>query len=182
MTIRPDKCHSFAMKKFKTLVMQYKPKIYMNNKPINAIEENQSSKYLGRWFSFSMDNSEHKKELRETLENKFNIIHKLPLHPKNKLWLYSNYLIPKLCWNLTIADIDITWVKLNLDLLCHNYFCRWLNIPAAGTVEILQLSKTKFGMELLHISSKFTLCQITIRQCLKKSLNPDIHNFFKGTS
>ena len=154
----------------------------MNNKPINAVEENESFKYLGRWFSFSMDNSEHKKELRETLEKKLDIIHKLPLHPKNKLWLYSNYLIPKLCWNLTIADIDITWIKQNLDLLCHNYFRRWLNIPAAGTVQILQLSKTKFGMELLDISSKFTLCQITIRQCLKKSPNPDIHNLFKGTS
>ena len=182
MTIRPDKCHSFAMKKFKTLMKQYKPKICVNNKPISAIEENESFKYLGRWFSFSMDNSEHKKELRETLANKLEIIHKLPLHPKNKLWLYSNYLIPKLCWNLTIADIDITWIKHNLDLLCHNYFRRWLNIPAAGTVEILQLSKTKFGMELLDISSKFTLCQITIRQCLKKSPNPDIHNLFKGTS
>ena len=129
-----------------------------------------------------MDNSEHKKELRETLENKLEIIHKLPLHPMNNLWLYSNYLIPKLCWNLTIADIDITWIKHNLDLLCHNYFRRWLNIPAAGTVEILQLSKTKFGMELLDISSKFTLCQITIRQCLQKSPNPDTHNLFKGTS
>ena len=182
MTIRPDKCHSFAMKKFKTLVKQYKPKIYVNNKPINAIEENESFKYLGRWFSFSMDNCEHRKELRETLENKLNIIHKLPLNPKNKLWLYSNNLIPKLCWNLKIADIDITWIKQNLDLLCHNYFRRWLNIPAAGTVEILQLSKTKFGMELLDISSKFTLCQISIRQCLKKSLNSDIHNLFKGTS
>ena len=182
MTRRPDKCHSFAMKKCKTLVKQYKPKIYVNNKPISAIEENESFKYLGRWFSFSMNNSEHKKELRETLENMLAIIHKLPLHPKNKLWLYSNYLIPKLCWNLTIADLDITWIKRNLDLLFHNYFRRWLNIPAAGTVVILQLSKTKFGMELLDISSKFTLCQIAIRQCLKKSPNPDIHILFKGTS
>ena len=69
-----------------------------------------------------------------------------------------------------------------LDLLCHNYFRRLLNIPASGTDEILQLSKTKFGMELLAISSKFTLCQITIRQCVKKSLNPDMLNLFKGTS
>ena len=40
MTIRPDKCNSFAMKKFKTLMKQYKPKICVNNKPISAIEEN----------------------------------------------------------------------------------------------------------------------------------------------
>ena len=129
-----------------------------------------------------MNNSEHKRELVETSENILDKIHKLPLHPKNKLLLYNNYLIPKLCWNLTIADLDMTWIKQNLDTLCHNYFRRWLNIPAGGTVQILQLSKSKFGMEILDISTKFTCCQITIRQCLNKSPNPDIRNLFKITS
>ena len=85
MTIRPDKCRSFAKKKFKTLVKQCKPKIYVNNKPINAIEERESFQRLARWCSFSMGNSEQKRELQEIFENKLGIIHKLPLHPNNKL-------------------------------------------------------------------------------------------------
>ena len=76
----------------------------------------------------------------------------------------------------------MTWIKQNLDTLCHNYFRRWLNIPAGGTVQILQLSKSKFGIEILDISTKFTCCQITIRQCPNKSPNPDIHYLFKITS
>ena len=120
-----------------------------------------------------IDTTDHSAMIKRSFWDYAKNTMQLPLHPTNKLWLYSNYLIPKLCRNLTIADIDITWIKQNLDLLCHNYFRRWLNIPSAGTVEILQFSKTKFGMELLDISSKFTLCQITIRPCLKKSPNPD---------
>ena len=73
----------------------------------------------------------------------------------------------------------MTWIKQNLDTLCHNYFRRWLYIPAGGTVQILQLSKSTFGMEILDISTKFTCCLITIRQCLNKSPNPDIRNLFR---
>ena len=181
MTIRPDKCQSFALKKFRTLVKPNKPTIYDNNVPASGINENESFHYLGRWFNFSMNNSEHKRELVETLENFLDTIHDLPLHPKNKLLLYNNYLIPKLCWNLMIADLDVAWIKQNLDTLCHNYIRRWLNIPAGGIVQILQLSKSKFGMEILDIGTKFTCCQITIRQCLNKSPNPDIRNLFKIT-
>ena len=82
MTIRPDKCQSFALKKFRTLVKQYKPTIYVNNVPVSGINENESFRYLGKWFNFSMNNSEHKRELVETSENILDTIHKLPLHPK----------------------------------------------------------------------------------------------------
>ena len=53
------------------------------------------------------------------------------------------YLLPKISWHLTIADIDKTWVKqtLSLDMLCHNKFRAWLEIPPCGTLDILFLSK-----------------------------------------
>ena len=150
VTIRPDKCQSFAIKTFRTFVKQYKPTIYVNNVPVN---KNESFRYLR-----SQKNIEHERELVETSENIHDTIHKLPLHPKNKLRLYNNYLVPKLCWNLTIADPDMTWIKQHLDTLCHNYFRRWLNISVGGTVQISQLSKSKFGMEIPHVSTKFTYC------------------------
>ena len=63
-------------------------------------------------FNFSRNNSEHKRELVETSKNILDTIHKLSLHPQNKLPLYNNYIIPKLCWNITIADLDMTWIKV----------------------------------------------------------------------
>ena len=59
---------------------------------------------------------------------------------------------------------------------CHNYIRKWLKKPAGGTVDILQLSKKKFGFEIIDVSTKFTACQITIKQNLQRSPSADICN------
>ena len=66
MRIRPDKCQTFAMKKVVTQSKQFNPKIYADNILIKGIEEKESFRYLGRWFNFDMDNSEHKRQLLDT--------------------------------------------------------------------------------------------------------------------
>ena len=55
-------------------------------------------------------------------------------------------MLSKLSWNLTIAGIDITWVKQSLDGIVNLYLRSWLEIPIAGTLDIIQLSKRKFGI------------------------------------
>ena len=54
------------MKKVLTQSKQFKPKIYVDNILIKSIEEKESFRYLGRWFNFDMDNSEHKRQLLDT--------------------------------------------------------------------------------------------------------------------
>ena len=83
-------------------------------------------------------------------------IDQLPLHPRFKLELYAKYLLPKISWHLTIADINITWVKQSLDIICHNKFREWLEIPANGTLDILFQAKSKFGLNIIDVSTKFT--------------------------
>ena len=68
MIIRVDKCHSFGMKKVGSSSRQYKPKLYINNELIPVIEINESFKYLGRHFDYSMSNQEHKDNLCDTVE------------------------------------------------------------------------------------------------------------------
>ena len=34
---------------------------------------------------------------------------------------YQRHVLPKSSWNLTIADIDITWVKQSLDTIVNQY-------------------------------------------------------------
>ena len=82
MKIRPDKCQTFAMKKVLTQSKQFKPKIYVDNILIKSIEEKESFRYLGRWFNFDMDNSEHKRQLLDTTNRILSLIYQLPLHPK----------------------------------------------------------------------------------------------------
>ena len=127
---------------------------------MKPFEPGGSFKYLGRYFDYDMDNSEHERELLQIL----NITDCLPLHPRKKLMIYSCYLLSKISWDLTIADVDVTWVKNTLDNLCHNHICRWLEILPCGTIEILLLSTTQYGINLTNILTKFEQCQVTIRK------------------
>ena len=79
----------------------------------------------------------------------------LPLHPNNKMLIYQRYVLSKLSWNLTIADIDITWVKQSLDSIVNQYVRSWLEIPIAGTLDIIQLSKRKFGICYVMVSTRY---------------------------
>ena len=179
MIIRVDKCKSFGIRKASTCSTQFQPKLFVNGERVKPVEPGGSFKYLGRYFDYDMDNSEHKRELLQKTTEILNIIDCLPLHPRKKLMIYSRYLLSKISWDLTIADLDVTWVKNTLDNLCHNHIRRWLEIPPCGTIEILLLSTTQYGINLLDISTKFEQCQVTIRKSLKESPNEDIRELFQ---
>ena len=170
MIIRVDKCKTFGVAKIGSTAKQIYPKLFVNI--ITALKENESFKYLGRYYNFNMSNKNHKKILIE--EDILSIIGKLPLHPKHKLDIYNRYLLSKISWHLTIADLTETWVKEVLDNKCHNAFRRWLEIPANCTVDIIMLSKSnKFGLNIVDVSMKFTQCQTIIRKKLSNAENED---------
>ena len=58
-----------------------------------------------------MDDEAHKTSLVEKCKRILEDIDRLPLHPKHKIDLYSKFLMSKISWDLTISDINITWVK-----------------------------------------------------------------------
>ena len=62
-----------------------------------------------------MSDEDHKSEVYDTLTNILNEIDDLPLHPKNKIVLYSRYVLSKISWHFTVSDIGKTWVIDNLD-------------------------------------------------------------------
>ena len=173
MIIRVDKCKTFGVAKLGSTAKQIYPKLFVNGEIISALKDNESFKYLGRYYNFDMSNENHKKILIEEVEDILSIIAKLPLHPKHKLDLYNRYLLSKISWHLTIADLTETWVKEVLDNKCHNAFRPWLEIPANGTVDIIMLSKSKFGLNIVDVSMKFTQCQTIIRKKLSNAENED---------
>ena len=84
-------------------------------------------------------------------------IDKLPLHPRNKLLVYHRYVLAKLSWELTVSDISETWVKEALDSIVHKYVREWLEIPINGTLDIISLSKEKFGLGFTSVSTRYTV-------------------------
>ena len=110
-----------------------------------------------------MSNNQDKEDLLKDTKYMMKRVHDLPLHPKKNF----------LSWNPTIADIDMTWVKKLFDSIVNQYVRGWLEIPAAGTLDIIQLSKGKFGICYIMISTIFAQCQTVIRNNLRKSTNSD---------
>ena len=52
-----------------------------------------------------MSNIVHKQEISQMVGDFMYKIDLLPLHPKNKCQLYNRYLLSKILWHLTVADI-----------------------------------------------------------------------------
>ena len=182
MIIRVDKCCTLGIRKIETSSIQYSPKLFVNNKIIPAIKDNKDFIYLGRSFSFKMNNSYHKLELVSNTKEFLEKISSLPLHPRNKLLLYNNYVLSKLVWHLTIADLGLTWVKYNfVGLFCslmvrnpiqrHNRYCT-----------VIKRFERKFGLNIITFSTKFTQSQTSIRKRLQNSKNHDIRKIHQLTS
>ena len=43
------------------------------------------------------------------------------LHPKNKLLLYSRYVLPEISWHFTVASLSKTWIIENVDPVINKY-------------------------------------------------------------
>ena len=161
---------------------QIKPKIYINNCLVDAVEIGGSFTYLGRSFDYGMTNANHKVSVRDKFTSIMEIINNLPLHPKNKMKIYHRYLLPKLSWDLTVSDLGITWVKQNLDNRAAQYFRRWLELPISCNLSIAQLTKQEFGLGLVLVSVRYTQCQATLRNILRNSKNADINHIHEETA
>ena len=141
------------------------------------VQHIESFKYLGKYVYYAMDNSDHKHQLLSETKGLLEEIDIPPSHPRFKLELYGKYLLPKISWHLTIADINITWVKQTLDLICHSKFRSWLEIHAAnGSLDILLEAKYNFGLNIIDISKQDTQCQTILRNKLKNSKCCDIRS------
>ena len=129
-----------------------------------------------------MSDDNHKLELVSPLTSQMKEIDLKPLHPKNKILLYSRYVLPKLAWHLTITSISKTWIIENLDSTFVQYVRKWLELPISGTLSNVYLTSNKFGLNIIPPSTKFIQCQTTIRSTLKSSPNESITHLWKLTT
>ena len=182
MIIRVDKCSTFGIKKQLTKSIQYLPKLFVNNHLVPRIEMGKSFRYLGRYFDYNMSDEEHKSELVKAFNDIMSKIDELPLHPKNKILLYSRYLLSKISWNFTVSDMSKTWICETLDGIASKYFRKWLELPVSATLSNVLLPQNKFGLNIILPSTKFIQCQTVSRVALRSSPNVDINNLWAVTS
>ena len=180
--IRVDKCITFGVRKYSTRSIQFQPKLLIDKQIVPPVKNGESFKYLGRFFDFDMSNEMHKSQLLSLFSTFMKGIDDLPLHPKNKLLVYHRYVLSKVSWHFTVADLPKTWVSDNLDNLVSKYIRRWLDLPVSATLTSLVLTKNQFGLNLKLPSVKFTQCQTLSRNILRSSPNVNVQTLWKNTS
>ena len=100
-------------------------------------------KYIGRYFNFHMDNSDHMSIPLDTINDLMLKLDCLACHPKSKLLLYHRFVLSKLSWHLTIADLSKTRVVEDVDTVVSRFVKHWLELPICSTFSSLIVSKSK---------------------------------------
>ena len=129
-----------------------------------------------------MSDDAHKSEITSLIKDLMSSIDSKPLHPKNKLLLYSRYVLSKVSWHFTVSNISQTWVKENIDSVVNSYIRRWLEILISGTLCSVFMTRNKFGLNIFPPSVKFLQCQTVLRNALRNSPNVEINELWKSTS
>ena len=103
-----------------------------------------------------MSDEEHKSELVKVFNDIMYKIDELPLHPKNKIILYSRYFLSEISWNFTVSDISKTWICETLDGIASKYFQKWLELPVFATLSNVLLPQSKFGLNIILPSTNLS--------------------------
>ena len=61
----------------------------------------------------------------------------IPGHPKIKPLLYDHFVLSRISWHFTIANLGNTWVTENIDNLVASYFRQWLELTISATFNTL---------------------------------------------
>jgi len=99
-----------------------------------------------------------------------------------KLLLYHRYVLSKISWHITIADLSKTWVIENLDNKVVDYVHMWFELQIIATLSNLIISKSNYDLSPILPSTKFIQCQTIIRNASKSSSNSDITSLWQDSN
>ena len=129
-----------------------------------------------------MSNHVHKNKLSSLFTELLKEIDSLPPHPKNKLPLYSRFVLSKVSWHFTVADLSKTCLNENHDNHDSKYIRQWLDLPISATLSSIILSKNQCGLNMILLSMKFSQCKTVFRNSLRSSPNYEIKSLCESTN
>ena len=183
MSLRIDKCISFGMRKQEGVYKQYLPNLTIDNTKIPPLDQGASFKYLGKIFSFNMDNEEVKTELVSRLSRFLKIISDLNIKMQLKLKILKIFIPSQFNFDLRIYDLSYTWIEQNLDSIIVSAVKDWIELPNGScTAEFLQLPTNQGGYGIPSMKTTAQKLRLGLRFILKHNDNNDLRNIWKQTS
>jgi len=94
-----------------------------------------------------------------------------------QLRIYRDGISPRLTWDLSTADLPISWVKKHLDSLVVKHLKRWMGLAKSANTSRLFLPKSMGGLQLLLISTTYKKLQCAKAACLMSSRDRLVRHF-----
>ena len=95
-----------------------------------------------------------------------------------KMWLYNNAIIPKMTWEFTIYNFQITYVE-NQEATSTKYLKRWAGISRCTTNTALYRSRKKYGLQLKRLTTSVKCMQVTKYHLNKHSVDGSTQVLYK---
>jgi hypothetical protein len=131
MVVRVDKCSSFGIRKVLSKSAQYLALVWDSYWSTTKTGDHLST-WDGPSILINMTNQKHRSKLTSLIDELMYEVDLKPLHPKNKILLYSRYVLSKLSWHFTVATISKTRVIENVDSVVNMFIRKWLEVPISG--------------------------------------------------
>ena len=110
--------------------------------------------------------------LLEKLQRLLSKVDATLLTSHQKLRIYRDGISPRLTWDLSTADISISWVKKDLDFLVVRHLKQWTELAKSTNTSHLLLPKSMGGLQLPLISTIYKKLQSTKAASLMSSRDP----------
>lgn len=194
MRLKPVKCVTYAARQFtgteknlnfaplaSTCYSPYDPQLTINGQPLRAVGE-EGFKYLGKMIHAFDQMAKDRSSLRASLLRWLELLGSTPLLNPHRILLYSQYVIPKISWLLTVSDCSASFCR-KLDSLALCFLKKWAGIPRGGNSAILFCGgRTRPGLRVKRIHTTWCAMQVVKWRLLQQSSDPRSRFIFQHQS
>ena len=171
------------MFKVKGTYGQFEPKLFTDGTPVPSVKLGDQFTYLGKTFTFKMDNQEIKSQLIARLKNLLEKISTAKLSLQLKLKIVRLYLPTQFNFQLRIYNFSQTWLENELDSLITNCIRTWLQYPINSCVaEIIHLPLSYGGLGIPSLKTIAAKHNLSVRAGLRDNDDPNMRLLWEMSS
>ncbi len=133
LSIKPSKCRTFCLSKgrYRKLNIDIQGQTILN-------VEDAPSKFLGMQLSLSQSFRERAHIANQALQDIILPLNKFPLPPRDKVYIYKNFAVPKMRWVLLVQDVLPTALK-KIGAQIERNLKQWWHLPRSCSRDALRL-------------------------------------------
>lgn len=189
MKARPNKCVCLAWARIEK-GHSHQVEVLINNKNYAPIDPKlvlqgetipclfkQQFKFLGRKIGGQLSDPIQKQHLLDQCESMLAHANSLMLSGAMKLWIYNNYIVSVLCWQMMIYD-PAKVLGTKLETIARPFLKLWSGLALSANDTMLYLPMSEKGLGLKNLSIVLKQLQVSKLHILKHSEDPKVRQLY----